>query len=154
MKNLLTCMCADRWHDEGYLILRVVTGLAFFYHGYQKVFVMGIDNLVPFFMSLGIPFSALCAYLVAYGELLGGIALMLGFLSHWIAKANILILLGAIGFVHWGAEGGWFYGYGADGGYEYQLLLLAVSIFFLVSGSGRYSLDVYLKKNYPEYYTK
>lgn len=147
MKNFLSCACADKWREEGFLILRVVTGLAFFYHGYAKVFSMGVSNVVPFFASVGIPASGLMAYLVSYGELLGGIALMLGFLTHWVAKANILIMLGAIGFVHWGVEGGWFYGYGAEGGYEYALILLASSIFFLVSGSGKYSIDAYFAKN-------
>lgn len=147
MKNFLSCACADKWRDEGFLILRVVTGLAFFYHGYAKVFSMGVSNVAPFFASVGIPASGLMAYLVSYGELLGGIALMLGFLTHWVAKANILIMLGAIGFVHWGVAGGWFYGYGAEGGYEYALILLASSIFFLVSGSGKYSLDAYFARN-------
>jgi len=141
MKNFLSCACGNKWRDEGHLILRVVTGLAFFYHGYVKVFTMGVENVGPFFANFGIPASGLMAYLVSYGELLGGLALMLGFLTHWVAKANILIMLGAIGFVHWGAEGGWFNGYGADGGYEYQLLLLAVSFYFFVTGSGKYSLD-------------
>lgn len=147
MKNFLCCACADKWRDEGYLILRVVTGLAFFYHGYAKVFVMGMDAVTGFFTNVGIPFAGLFAYLVSYGELLGGLALMLGFLTHWVAKINVLIMLGAIGFVHWGAEGGWFNGYGADGGYEYQLLLLASSIFFMVSGSGKYSLDARCDKD-------
>lgn len=147
MNKLLSCACGEKWRDEGYLILRVVTGLAFFYHGYMKVFTMGVSNVGPFFASAGIPASGLMAFLVSYGELLGGLALMLGLLTHWVSKVNVLIMLGAIGFVHWGAEGGWFNGYGADGGYEYQLLLLAASIFFLVSGSGKYSLDAYCKKD-------
>lgn len=146
MKDILNCTCGNSWQEHGQLILRVVTGLAFFYHGYQKVFVTGLDNVVPFFHSLGIPFAGVCAYLVAYGELLGGIALMLGLFTHWVAKADILIILGAIGFAHWGATGGWFYGYGARNGYEYELLLLAASIYFLVSGPGRFSLDAKRKR--------
>lgn len=150
MKDFMSCSCGTKWRNEGYLILRVVTGLAFFYHGYLKIFTMGVENVVLFFANVGIPFPGLVAYLVAYGELLGGIALILGFLTHWVAKMNILIMLGAIGFVHWGTKGGWFYGYGADGGYEYQLLLLGVSIFFFVSGSGKYSLDTHFRKTKME----
>ena len=146
MKNLFGCGCAEKWRDEAYLMLRVVTGLAFFYHGYAKVVTMGLDNVVGFFEKVGIPFPTVCAYLVSYGELLGGLALMLGFLTHWVAKINVLIMLGAIGFVHWGAQGGWLNGYGADGGYEYQLLLLAVSLFFMTAGAGKYSLDARCKK--------
>ncbi len=141
IQKLATCTCAETWKDSTYTILRIVTGLAFFYHGYLKVFEMGMEQVAGFFASQGIPFATLFAYLVSYGELFGGLALMLGFLSHWVAKLNVLIMLGAIGFVHWGAEGGWFNGYGADGGYEYQLLLLAVSIYIVVIGSGKYSID-------------
>ncbi len=146
MKNLLHCACGENWREEGHLILRVVTGLAFFYHGYDKVFVKGLPAIVSLFDSVGIPAAKLCAYLVAYGELLGGIALMLGFLTHWVAKMDIFIIVGAIGFVHWGAAGGWFYGYGAPAGYEYQLLLLAASIFFMVTGAGKYSIDAKLRE--------
>ncbi len=147
MNKMLSCTCADEWRDYAHTFLRVVTGLAFFYHGYQKVMVMGVEGVVGFFSGVGIPFAGLLAYLVSYGELLGGIALMVGFLTHWVSKANILIMLGAIGFVHWGVEGGWFNGYGAQGGYEYPLLLLAVSVFFMTAGSGKYSVDAKMKKD-------
>lgn len=133
---MLYCTCGDEWREHGHLFLRVVTGLAFFFHGYQKVFVMGLDGVTGFFTQLGIPLANVAAFLVSYGELLGGIALILGLFTHWVAKIDILILLGAIGFVHWAK------GYSAAaGGYEYALLLLAASVFFLVSGPGRYSLD-------------
>lgn len=141
------CACGDQWKEVTYAILRVVTGLAFFYHGYDKVFVKGVENVVPFFDQIGIPAASLVTYLVSYGELLGGVALIVGFLSHWVAKANVLIMLGAIGFVHWGATGGWFWGYGAEGGYEYQLLLLAVSVHMVAHGSGKYSVDKLLHKD-------
>ncbi len=148
MDKLMKCACADQWRDEAYLILRVVTGLAFFYHGYGKVFETGLDGVAGYFTSVGIPLAGLMAPLVAYGELLGGLALMLGFLTHWVAKAHVLIMLGAIGFVHFGVEGGWFNGYGAKNGYEYPLLLLAVSMFFVASGSGKYSIDAKMKKSH------
>ncbi len=147
MNSLTDCMCGDKWQKEGHAILRVVTGLAFFYHGYDKVFVKGVANIIPFFDAVGIPAAKLFAYLVSYGELIGGLALILGLCTHLVSKINILIMLGAIGFVHWGAEGGWFNGYGADGGYEYPLLLLAASIYLFTTGSGSYSIDEKRKKN-------
>ena len=86
------------------------------------------------------------AYLVSYGELIGGLMIIVGLLTHWVSKVNVVIMLGAIGFVHFGVEGGWLWGYGAPGGYEYALLLLVVSIFFVVNGSGKYSVDDCLLK--------
>jgi putative oxidoreductase len=142
MKNLLCCSCGDKYRDEAILILRVVTGLLFVYHGYVKIFVMGMMGTAGFFSKVGIPAPEAMAYLVAYGELLGGIALILGVLTHWVAKLNILIMLGAIYFVHLAN------GYdGSKGGYEYQLLILAVSIFFAAYGPGKYNLEKCIKRN-------
>jgi putative oxidoreductase len=130
------CTCGEKWRDEIYFILRVVTGFIFVYHGYTKIFGMGLEATTGFFSSVGIPAAGLVAYIVAYGEFLGGIALILGFMTHWIAKLNILIILGAIYFVHLSN------GYnGMEGGYEYQLLILAVNLFIMVYGSGAYSID-------------
>ncbi len=141
MNKFLNCTCGEKGRDLAFLFLRVVTGLAFFTHGYAKVFTNGIDGVTGFFTNVGIPLAGLVAPLVAYGELLGGLALMLGFLSHWVAKAFTLIILGAIGFVHFEN------GYGAEGGYEYSLILLAASLFFVAYGSGKYSVDAKLRSN-------
>ncbi len=145
MNRVLYCNCADAWRDKAYAMLRFTIGLAFFYHGYVKVFGMGMENVTDFFANYGIPAANLFAYLVSYGELLGGLAIMLGFLTHWVSKANIAIMLGAIYYVHFGVEGGWLGGYGADGGYEYALLLLVASIYLVTVGSGKYSIDDLLK---------
>lgn len=130
------CRIGQKWHNEAYLVLRVVTGLIFFYHGYMKVSVMGMENVVGFFATIGIPFASLLAYIVAYGELIGGVALILGLCTHWVAKLNVLIMLGAIYFVHFtnGFDN-------AQGGYEFQLILLAVNLFIITAGAGVYSLD-------------
>lgn len=145
MHKLLQCACGENLKDHANLALRIVTGLIFFFHGYDKVFIKGVENVIPFFSNSGIPMANIATYLVSYGELLGGLALIIGFMTHWVAKLNILIMLGAIGFVHWGAEGGWFWGFGAQGGYEYQLLILVVSFYFLVNGAGKWSVDAKLK---------
>lgn len=141
MHNLLHCSCGSKWKEEFYLFLRVTVGLAFFFHGYQKVFVMGMENVTNYFNSVGIPAAEIMVYLVSYGELLGGLAIMIGLFTHWAAKIAALIVLGAIVLVHFGTEGGWLFGYGAPGGYEYQLLLLVSSMYLVVMGSGKYSVD-------------
>jgi putative oxidoreductase len=141
MKSLLHCTCADTWKDGLYAVLRVVTGLIFFVHGYSKVFGMGMDGVTGFFASAGIPLASLFALLVSYGELLGGLALIIGFLSHWVAKANVLIMLGAIWFVH--LQNGFSMG---DNGYEYALMLLAVNLYIMAAGSGKYSVDAHMKE--------
>lgn len=134
--NWINCTCGAGWREWGHLFLRVVTGAVFAYHGYDKVFNMGIEKVSGFFAQAGIPLANIAAPLVAYGELIGGILLILGLLTHWVAKMDIIIILGAIGFVHW-ANGFSL----ANGGYEYALLLLAASVYFLMDGGGKYSLD-------------
>lgn len=130
------CTCGSQWKDHVYALLRVLTGFVFVYHGYDKVFGMGIDATAKFFTSVGIPAANILAPLVAYGELLGGIALMVGFLTHWVSKAFVVIMLGAIWFVHLSK------GFSVmDGGYEYPLVLLVLSVFFLVHGAGKFSID-------------
>lgn len=141
METICACTCGRNWQNEAYAAFRVITGLLFLVHGYEKIFVMGMDQLTGFFASVGIPFAGIAAPLVAYGEFLGGIALILGLFTHWVAKLNIIIMLGAIYFVHLTN------GYGmANGGYEYQLLILAANVLIVTMGAGIYSLDSYLHK--------
>jgi putative oxidoreductase len=135
MNKLMSCTCGSSFKDEVYLLLRVVTGFAFVYHGAAKVFgEMGVTGFAG--MLEGLPFSTLLAYLVSYGELLGGIALILGLFTHWVGKIYVIIMLGAIFLVHFKN------GYNImDGGYEYQLLLLVLGMFYMTHGAGKYSLD-------------
>lgn len=140
MNALSSCNCFSKWSSEVYALLRAVVGFVFLYHGVAKM-KMGMENVAGFFAGAGIPLPELSAYLVTYGEVLGGIALIVGFLTHWVAKLNIIIMLGAIGFIH--LSNGF---NGMDGGYEYQLLLLVVNILFLTMGAGKYSLDAKCKK--------
>ncbi len=136
--NIGACTTASKWHDEIYVALRVMVGLIFFYHGYTKVFTMGTDAVAGFFASAGIPLANILAPLVSYGELLGGAALILGLFTHWMAKFNIIIMIGAIYFVH--LEKGY-----AD--YEFQLLILIASALIAATGAGKYSLDARRAKN-------
>lgn len=141
MKNLLNCTCGEKWREEAYLILRVVTGLMFVMHGYSKV-TMGVGAVTGFFGTVGVPLANIVAPVVVYGELIGGVALILGLFTHWVSKLNIVIILGAIYFVHL------VNGYGAaTGGYEYPLMILAVCMYILVNGPGKYSLDAMMKKD-------
>lgn len=140
METIGACKLGQKFKEEAYLLLRIVTGLVFFVHGYTKVFTTGIGNVAGFFNGVGIPFPTLCAPLVAYGELLGGIALILGVFTHWIAKLNVIIMLGAIFFVHLAK------GYNIlEGGYEYALLILVVNIVIATTGAGKYSVDAWCK---------
>ncbi|AWX53631.1 MULTISPECIES: DoxX family protein [Brevibacillus] len=120
------------------LILRVIAGLTFAIHGVAK-FQMGLENVAGFFGTMGLP--AFIAYLVAFLEVVGGIALILGLGTRVFAGALSVIMLGAIfkaklaaGFL--GGEGG--------AGYELDLALLAMLVALGISGSSKFALDAIL----------
>jgi uncharacterized membrane protein YphA (DoxX/SURF4 family) len=78
---------------------------------------------------------------VAWGELLGGIALLLGFLSRLAAAGLIVIQAGAILTVTWVR------GFAVtEGGYEYNLVLIAACLVLICLGSGPFSLAGLLRR--------
>lgn len=111
-------------------VLRIVFGLIFAMHGFAK-FQNGLDNVAGFFGSLGLP--SFLAYLVAILELIGGIALILGFAVRYISAAYALIMLGAI--VKLKLANG-LMGTPQAPGYEFELMLLAVAVFFVIYPQG------------------
>jgi putative oxidoreductase len=121
--------------EIGKVILRVVLGLTFFIHGLSK-FQGGISNTVGYFESLGVP--GFLAYAVATVELVGGIALILGIGTKFVSTLFALIMVGAIITAKLPAG---FLGNGQMVGYELDLVLLAMSIFFVLAGKTILSLD-------------
>lgn len=122
-------------NEIGKVILRVILGLTFFIHGLAK-FQDGISNTVGFFDILGIP--GFLAYAVAVIELVGGIALILGIGTRVIGLLFALIMAGAIITAKLPAG---FLGNGQMAGYELDLALLAMSIYFVFADKSVLSLD-------------
>ncbi len=120
-------------NELSFFIIRLVLGLTFFAHGLGK-FQDGIHNTENFFNSLGI-FDWL-AYPVAILELVGGILVILGLGTRIISTLFSLLIAGAIITVK--------FDQGFIGGYEFDLLLLAVSLFFVVNNNQSISLDQFL----------
>jgi putative oxidoreductase len=118
------------------LLLRVSLGFMFIAHSFiLKYLTFTLAGTAQFFESLGLP--AALAYLTFFAELLGGIALVVGFRTRWVALALVPVLLGAT-WVHMG--NGWVFS-GANGGWEYPVFLIAVSFASALLGSGAYALD-------------
>ena len=119
------------------LILRVTLGVMFIAHSLiLKHFVFTLPGTAQFFESLGLP-GAL-AYVTFWAELLGGIALVLGIGTRWVALALIPILAGAT-WVHIG--NGWVFS-AANGGWEYPVFLIAASLVLALLGDGKYAITV------------
>jgi putative oxidoreductase len=131
--------------DVAALVLRLALAVIFLYHGSAKVFAPeanwgsawaerawgGEAGEVP--ASLHVPAVQLA---VAWGELLGGAALLLGCLARLAALGLILIQLGAVYLVTLGR------GFSVrEGGYEYNLALIAMCLAVLVLGGGACAVD-------------
>lgn len=135
MKNLMNCNCGGKWGEFASFFLRVVTGLVFAMHGWQKL-QGGIPGVAGFLGTLGFPAPELFAVLLIAGELGGGILLIVGLYTHWAAKVTAFIALVALLTVH--VSKGFFL---STGGFEFIILLLAASVSIMVMGAGKWSLD-------------
>lgn len=121
-------------------VLRVAIGIIFVAHGYQKFFEYTLPGTTAAFTKMGVPLAQLVASAVATIELLGGLALLLGFGTRVAASLLALTMLGALVLVH--AKAGFF----NPGGIEFPLALLAASVALALAGPGAYSLDSLRKR--------
>ena len=126
-------------------ILRVVLGLVFFAHGAQKMLGWfggyGFSGTMGFFTGpMHIP--APLDYLAFAAEFFGGLGLILGFLTRIAAFGIAVNMLVAIATVH-GAFGFFMNWSGAQKGegFEYHLLVLAMTAFLMIRGAGAFSVD-------------
>ena len=127
------------------LVLRVTLGVMFIAHSLVlKHFTYTLPGTAQFFESIGLP-GAL-AYLTFWAELLGGIALVAGFATRWVALALIPILIGAT-WVHIG--NGWVFS-AANGGWEYPVFLIAVSLAQSLLGDGAYAFSKVFNPRKPQ----
>ena len=78
---------------------------------------------------------------VAWGELVGGIALLLGLLTRWAAAGLLVIQIGAILTVT-AARG---FSFAAGGGFEYNLALAAMCLTLILGGGGTLAVDSMLR---------
>jgi putative oxidoreductase len=115
---------------------RIVIGVIFVAHGWQKFADMGIAGTTKFFESSGIPLAGIAAPGVAVLEVVGGLALILGALLPLFGTLLALDMIGAIIFVH--GSSGFF---AANGGYEFVLALAAASLVIGFSGGGALAVD-------------
>ena len=120
----------------GLAVLRIVVGIVFAVHGYEKLFVQTIPGVTGFFTQIGAPLPGVTAPLVSVLEFAGGILLILGVLTPVVAALLAADMLGAIFLVHFAN------GFSSqNGGYEYVLTLFAAAVALALAGPGAYALD-------------
>lgn len=122
--------------DAAVLILRLAAGVVLAYHGWQKL--QDVAGFAGFVESLNIPAPDFVAYLVTYLEFLGGIALIVGVATRYVAAlfaiemvfTNVLVKFD-VGLI--ASEGGV--------GAELDILILAIALSLVLVGAGRWAVD-------------
>lgn len=133
--------------DESWssLVLRVAFGGVIFAHGAQKLLGWfggyGFEGTMGFFtQKIGLPW--LIAFLVIIGESIGSLGLIAGLLTRFTAASFIVIMVGAVATVHWPL--GFFMNWSGQQpgeGFEYHVLVIAMSLALMIAGGGKWSLD-------------
>jgi putative oxidoreductase len=127
-----------RWRHAVPVIVRVILGFTFFMYGYQKVFEWGLEGMTNFFRTQGFPLPGVFALVASYLELLGGLALIVGFQVRWLALLFCIQMLVAF-TTH--VKQGFFYGPPDKYGVSNVLNLFGYSLVLLIVGAGPWSID-------------
>ena len=114
----------------GLSLLRIHFGIILLAHGWLKISVFTIAGTVAYFASIGLP--SIAAYLVIFGEIVGGLALILGIQTRLASALSLPILLGAA-IMHLG--NGWLFS-AEGGGWEFPASLVVIAVSLTLMGSG------------------
>ncbi|MGH2887501.1 MAG: DoxX family protein, partial [Solirubrobacteraceae bacterium] len=124
----------------GRLLLRLTVGSLFFGHGTQKLFGWfgghGLDATANMFDSLGMRPGQRNAVAAGLAEAGGGAGIALGLATPLSAATLTSVMLTAINRVHL-KNGPW----ATNGGYEYNIVLIAAVLALVEAGPGELSLD-------------
>jgi putative oxidoreductase len=121
----------------GLLLLRVVVGPVFAFHGFAKIFRGGrLDGTAGWFHGMGMRPGHVHARLAAGGELATGTCLALGLLTPFAGMGLVGLMSVAFWTVHKGSgllvtKNGW----------EYNLVLASIGVALGLIGPGQWSLD-------------
>ncbi|MFG1697759.1 DoxX family protein [Nonomuraea sp. NPDC049309] len=121
--------------DIAALIARIVLGVIFVAHGWQK-WQGGHAATAGMFSEMGIPMPELAAGYAMVVELIGGVLLILGALVRPVALLLLINMIGAVVFAHW--DKGVFVD---QGGWELAAALGALCLLFVALGGGRFGID-------------
>jgi putative oxidoreductase len=117
------------------LLLRVSLALMFFAHAWLKIAVYTPAGAAKYFESLGVP--GFLAYLTMAAEIGGGLLLLLGIETRWIAILLIPLIAGTIVLVH--GKNGWLFS-NKDGGWEYPAFWIVGLVVLALLGDGNAAL--------------
>ena len=116
----------------GLLILRVGAGLGLATHGYQAIFVSGIDGFAGYLDQLGFPLPLVMAWAAKLAELVGGVLVAIGWFSRIAAFFAATTMAVAILTAHLGDP---------FKDWELASLYLAAMVTVMLVGPGEMSID-------------
>ncbi len=125
---------AKKTEHTMYVIFRVIVGLLFAMHGMQKLGLFGGDAKTGLFLVVGI------------GELLVGLAILLGFLVRHAAVGGVIIMVGAQIMAHIFPGGVYKSIFPLFNGGEASMLFLVSFLVIFAMGPGTFSLEKALFK--------
>ena len=123
--------------DIGLLILRVFIGWIFIYHSWSK-----LTNSKGMAAGMGKPQMAGAMKFLGLVEIIGGIALILGFLTELAALGLVVVMLGAI----YMKSSKWKTPFSTmkGTGWEFDFVILGAALAIAFIGAGLISLDAFL----------
>ena len=129
----------NKLHDITHWGIRAALGSIFLVHSLKKFDPSWQDWLV----QMGLPPEMQLP--IDLAEFIGGIMLLVGVLTRITASIFSIIVLGAIFHIRW--ENGFFV---SEGGWEWDLVMLAALLSIIVAGPGRVSIS-HLVKRIPRF---
>ena len=134
---------ADAHHPQWIDFLRILLGLFILYKG--VLFISNTEALMNLMENKDLQFFNLgLAHYVAFAHLVGGLLIALGLVTRFAILFQLPILFVAVFFVN--IDSG-FLSVSNNLEFELSLLVLILLIVFLVYGSGKFSLDQYMKQH-------
>ncbi|MCK4852151.1 MAG: DoxX family protein [Candidatus Omnitrophica bacterium] len=132
-------MAAGTLKDFSMFVLRLILGMIFIAHGAQKLFGMfggiGIEGTTKMMEGLGFYDPHALALIWSGIEFTGGVFLVLGVLARYAAVSITVIMLVSIWKINLA------YGFFIqNGGYEYNLLIIAACVPLICLGGGTWSV--------------
>jgi putative oxidoreductase len=122
------------------LILRLFLGVAFVMHGAQKLLGAfggsGIAGVTGMLAKMGMEPSHIWAWVLSITEFVGGVCVVLGFLTRFWAAGLVIDMAVAVFKVH--LANGFF---ASRNGFELPLALGVMALVILLTGPGAVSID-------------
>ena len=117
----------------GLLLLRLVVGIGLAWHGFDKVFAGGVENIAGMVTDWGWPLPQPFAWAASLTELVGGVLVTLGLYTRYAAVPAIATMAVALIMVHPGNP--------YESGGELPMFYLVGLVAIMLTGPGRYSVD-------------